>query len=173
MEILSDLIKILAPAGLVLYGIYLTVRAFIAREFDGKVADLRQKNTEITIPVRLQAFERLILLLERIAPHSLVLRVNSPEYNVAAFQQQLLFQVREEFNHNVSQQIYVSNEAWNLVRKAMEDVIGVINISAQHLNPEAPGVELAREVLNNLVKLSNDPTETALLYLKDEVREIF
>ena len=110
MEYLFDLLKILLPAAAVLYGMYLVVVSFISKEREKMLVELKTKNTQTIIPVRLQAAERLCLLLERITPNNLVRRSSPGGMTAAELQGQLLHEVREEFNHNFSQQVYFSEE---------------------------------------------------------------
>ncbi|MGB3618157.1 MAG: hypothetical protein WBA12_08560 [Catalinimonas sp.] len=173
MDILFDFLKILLPAGIVLYGMYLTVTSFLTREGERQQAEFRMKNADIITPVRLQAYERICLFLERTSPHNLVLRVNSPAYNAAQLQQKMLTDIREEYTHNLSQQVYVSDQAWLFVRNAMEEVIGLINTAAQKTDPEAPGVQLAKTVFELLLSREEDPTQRALRFAKNEIRQLF
>src|SRR6476661_6853155 len=101
MEIAVALLQILLPAGLVLLGMYLTFKTLIQKDFEKRILELRAANTNEVLPIRLQAYERMALLLERTSPHNLVLRVNNPVYNVAQFQQQMVQEVRDELNHNL------------------------------------------------------------------------
>jgi len=173
MEIFGDLIKILLPAGVVLYAMYLTVRSFLNKDLEKRLVDIKIKNNDIIMPIRLQAYERVCLLLERISPHQLVLRVNDPTYNVAEFQQMLLKAVREEFHHNISQQVYVSEQSWDLVKAAMEDIVMIINASAQQIRPDARGIELAKAIMEQLMQRNEDPVAKALKSVKAEVRMYF
>src|SRR6185312_15907051 len=136
MEILADFIKILLPAAVVLYAMYLTVKTFVTKDFEKKLIDLKSENTKIILPLRLQAYERMCLFLERISLHNLVVRVNNPAYNSSALQHKLLSEIREEFNHNLSQQVYMSDQSWGMVKQSMEEVISIVNKSASVVPPE-------------------------------------
>ena len=109
MEYIADLLKIVLPAGLVIYGMYLTVMSFLNKEREKLLVDLKTQNTQTILPIRLQAGERLCLLLERITPNNLIRRVNNPTFSAADLHRQLLTEVREEFNHNLAQQVYFSD----------------------------------------------------------------
>src|SRR4051812_47369317 len=172
-QIFGDLIKILLPAAGVLYAMYLTVKAFLNKEFEKKLLDLKTKNTDIILPLRLQAYERMCLFLERISPHNLVLRLNDSNYNVIQFQQRLLSEIREEYNHNLSQQVYMSDQSWTYVKNAMEEVIAIVNKSSTELAKDAKSLELAKMIFENLIQKNEDPTLRALKYLKNEVRQVF
>jgi hypothetical protein len=178
--IIGDLIKILLPAAAVMYAMYLIVRSFlnnqfqiINKEFEKKLVDIKVENTKTILPLRLQAYERMCLFLERISPHSLVLRINNPAYNVVQFQQQLLKEIRDEFNHNLSQQVYMSDASWGLIKNSMEEIISLINQSASTLAGDARGLELAKMIFENLLQRSEDPTSKALKFVKNEIRQVF
>ena len=173
MEIFGDLIKILLPAAAVLYGMFLTVKTFLNKDFEKRLVEIKIKNTEQVLPNRLQAYERMCLFLERISPHNLVIRLNDPLYNVIQFQQKLLFEIREEFNHNLSQQIYMSDQSWALIRNSMEEVISIINKSSIDLPQDGRSIELAKMIFENLIQRNEDPTLKALKFLKNEIRQVF
>ena len=127
MNALIEYGKILLPASIVLYAVYLTVRTFINKEIELKRLEVRGHSMETILPNRLQAYERICLFLERISPPNLLLRLNSPGYSAREFHKLLLDEIRNEYNHNVSQQIYMSEEVWNMVRNGKEDLVIMIN----------------------------------------------
>ena len=173
MEVIIEFGKILLPAAAVLYGMYLVVKSFAHQELSKLSMDLRNKNREVTLPIRLQAYERLCLFLERITPNNLVLRLNDSKYSAKQFQQVLLKEVREEYNHNLSQQVYVSDHSWNLTKKAMEEVIALINQSASGMTDDAKSVDLAKRVFERVMEHNADPTTGALTEIKNEARKLF
>ncbi len=173
MDFITELLKIVLPAGLVLYAMYLTVRTFVSKQFAEKQFDLKAETARTLLPIRLQAYERMTLFLERISPNNLLLRTNGQAVNVLDFQQLLLAEIREEFNHNLSQQVYMSHEAWNHIRQAFNQVMTIINAASQSLPGDAPAVELSRKVFEIILQQQIDPTAEALRYLKDEVQNNF
>jgi hypothetical protein len=173
MEIALDLIKILLPAGAVLYAMYLTVRSFLEKDFEKRMAELKIRNAEQILPVRLQAYERVTLLLERISPSNLIMRMRNSQLNVAQFQELLISSIREEYNHNLSQQVYMSDKSWQLVRQAKEETISLINRVAQNLSPEDPSNTLAKKVIEAMVQANIDPCGRAIVYVKKEIQELF
>ncbi|TAH27745.1 MAG: hypothetical protein EAZ07_00700 [Cytophagales bacterium] len=173
METLLDLLKIILPAALVLYGMYVTINSFLAKEFEKRVVELKLKNTDIILPIRLQAYERMCLFLERISPHNLVIRINEPGIDVSQFHQKLLTEIRNEYNHNLSQQVYMTDNSWNLIKKAMEDVMSIINSAALDVPKDARSIELAKMVFENLMQRNQDPISPALKFIKEEIRVVF
>ena len=173
MDALIDFGKILLPAGTVLYAMYLVIKSFLTKEMERKIIDIKIKNTETVLPIRLQAYERICLFLERISPNNLVIRLNDASLSAAQFQQVLVNEIRQEFNHNLSQQVYLSDEAWEMVKNAMEDIVSVVNIAAQQLKGDDKSVDLAKRIFELMMEKNNDPVLIALKKVKDEIRTSF
>lgn len=173
LDFLEDLVKIIVPAAAVMYGMYLVVKSFLNKEFERRLVEFKLKNTEAILPIRLQAYERMALFLERISPSSLLIRLNQPALTVAQFQQLLISQIREEMSHNFSQQVYMSDNAWKLIKTAMDDIINIINTSAQEVPADAKGVELGKKIFEKLLQREQDPINNALVYLKTELQRLF
>ncbi|WPP48048.1 DUF7935 family protein [Catalinimonas niigatensis] len=173
MEIVIEFAKLILPAAIVLYAMYLTVKSFLDKEVAQKMIDIKTQNASAIIPTRLQAYERLTLLLERITPNNLVFRLNNSEYSAKEFHQVLIANIREEFNHNLSQQVYVSDEVWSMTKNAMEDVILGINQAAQSLDNDARSIDLGRKIIDQQIQSEQDAISQALSALKNEVRENF
>ncbi len=102
MEVLLDLIKILLPAALVLYAMYLTVNAFLRKDFERRLVDIKLKNTDIILPLRLQAYERMCLFLERITPNNLIIRTKNGDFSAAELHLLLLSYFRVVLGNNLS-----------------------------------------------------------------------
>jgi hypothetical protein len=102
--------------------------------------------------IQLQAYERLILLIDRIALPNLIQRVAQPELSAREMQSMLIHTIRQEFEHNITQQIYVSAEAWDAVRNYKEQNLLIINQIGSFLPPEATGFDLNKHLLDLLVQ---------------------
>ena len=105
-----------------------------------------------TRQLQLQAYERLILLTDRIALPNLISRVNQPELNAREMQSLLTQSIRLEFEHNITQQIYVAAEAWDAVRSFKEQNLLIINQVSSFLPPEASGHDLNKALLDLLMQ---------------------
>lgn len=173
MEYLTDFLQILVPAVLVLYAVYLIVRSFLQKDFDKKLVELKVSNNSTILPLRLQAYERICLLLERISPNNMLLRLSDPSFNAPQFQQLVLREIREEFNHNLSQQIYMSEEVWEKVRSTMNEVIGVVNQAAREMTPDHNSVDLSQKIFEGMIALNYDPVGEALAACKKEIQQLF
>lgn len=173
MEAVIEFGKILIPAALVLYAVYLTVRSFIIKEIELKKLEIRTRSIETILPARLQAYERMTLFLERIAPQNLLIRLNNPGFTARDFQRVLLDEIRNEFNHNVSQQVYMSEEVWNQVRNAKEDLVLTINDAASALPAEATSIELSKKIFESIMSKQVDLIGLALSELRKEIQQTF
>jgi hypothetical protein len=173
MDALIEYGKILLPASIVLYGVYLMVRSFVNKEIELKRLEVRGRSIETILPNRLQAYERICLFLERISPPNLLLRLNNPIYSARELHKILLDEIRNEYNHNVSQQIYMSEDVWNMVRNAKEDLTILINEASSAMGPEATGLDLSRKIFELTLEKSVEPISHALTELKKEIQQTF
>jgi hypothetical protein len=173
MDALIEFGKLLIPASIVLYAAYLFVRSFLQKEIDQRKLEVRSRAIETVLPSRLQAYERMTLFLERMSPQNLLVRLNTSAMPSREFHQLLLSEIRNEYNHNVTQQIYISIEVWNLIKGAKEDLIVMINESATELPPESSSLDLAKKVFEKSILKGVDPINHALEQLKLEIQRTF
>lgn len=173
MDALIEYGKILIPASVVLYGVYLVVKLFINRELDLKKLEIRSRSIETILPNRLQAYERMCLFLERISPPNMLLRLNNPGYSARDFHKLLLDDIRNEYNHNASQQIYMSEEVWHMIRNAKEDLTILINEASSGLGQEATSLDLSRRIFELTLDKKVEPIGHALTELKKEIQQVF
>lgn len=131
------------------------------------------ENRKITLPLRLQAYERLVLLLERINLTSVLMRCGDSAQNVAQLEVVMLQSIRDEFEHNITQQLFVSTETWNLIRVAREEAIALIKNASSGLLADAPSTDLMIMLIEVQNKLSVSSTEQALNALREEVKQLF
>jgi hypothetical protein len=173
MNTLVEFGKIVLPAIVVLYAAYLLVRSFMAKEIEVKKLDVRGKSLETLLPVRLQAYERMTLFLERMSPQNLLLRLNNPGLSARDLQRLLLDEIRNEYNHNVSQQVYISEEVWSQIKNAKEDLTMLINEAITKVAAEGPSIDLAKKIIELTLEKNVDPMGHALTQLKREIQQIF
>ncbi|UOQ76210.1 hypothetical protein MUN84_16685 [Hymenobacter sp. 5516J-16] len=170
-----DLLKIILPALIVAGAIYFLFQQFLEKEQQRRLIEMRLESSKTTLPLRLQALERVTMLLERITPNNLLVRVSSAGLSAADYHRLLLQEVRAEVEHNLSQQLYMQPETWAAVKQAQETVVNLISTHYQALpnHQEARGPELARHILEGLMTNQFDPTAAALLAVKREAVAMF
>jgi hypothetical protein len=172
MDPLYEIVKIILPAALVFLTAYYLLKNFLDHDSRKRIVDLKLANQTVITPIRLQAYERVILFLERINPNSMVMRIGKVG-NAAAFQGELLKAIRSEFEHNLSQQIYMSTKSWDAVVRSKEETIKLINVASTRVTPDASAMDLAQSVLVVAAQLSELPTKVAIDTIKKEIGKEF
>jgi hypothetical protein len=171
MTEIANVLRSTIPAVVVFITAYFLLKEFFLQESKKRELDVKLEKVRITMPLRLQAYERIILLLERISPANLVMRVHQQGMSSAEFQKVLVQTIRDEYTHNLSQQLYVSSKAWDLVKTAREEMIRQINTSAAQLGEEATSIDLSNKLLE--MSMEKMATRKAIDFLKEEARQNF
>jgi len=114
-------------------------------------------------PLQLQAYERLVMLSERIAIPNLISRVNTSGISAREMQLLLLESIKQEYEYNTSQQIYVSPVAWEAVRNLKEQNMLIINQVAATLPPEAGSADLNKRLLEFVMTQSKGALHSIVL----------
>lgn len=151
---------------------YIIIKKFLERDLQLKVVEERNMRQKESLPLKLQAFERLILFLERISPNSLLVRVHRGGMSAIQLQAELVATIRAEFEHNLSQQIYVSDEAWEEVKDGKEEMIRIINNAFSHAGSNATGIQMSSQIFEQVLKMENVPTQKAVDFIKTEARKL-
>ncbi|MCK4989023.1 MAG: hypothetical protein KAS29_01000 [Bacteroidales bacterium] len=173
MEDLFEILKYTLPAFVVFLTTWVMLRTWFQNENKRRKNEFNMHMTDDILPVRLQAYERIILLLERISPESMVLRIGRSDFSARQLQQELLSNITSEFEHNIAQQTYLSTEAWEKIQAAKNQVINLVNETAKEVKPDASGPTLGKLILERLTELNNPPSQVAIDYLKQEVKTLF
>jgi len=172
MDLLADILKITIPALIVFFTAWLVLRYMIRNDQDKRRQELILQNSRTVTPIKLQAYERIILLLERISLESLLVRVSSSDLTAQQLHSTLLNTIRSEFEHNLSQQIYMSQQAWEVVRNARSNMIKLINSEAEKMPVNSSGMDLSKRLLERIMQLDKEPTRAAIDYVKNEIARI-
>ena len=112
MDTFLELLKYIIPALIVLFSTWIVLHSILLNAEKQRMTELLMKSHEITIPLRLQAYERIILFLERISIDSMLTRLNQPGMSCRQMHTEIISTIRNEYEHNLSQQVYVSAKAW-------------------------------------------------------------
>ena len=169
----AEILKCTLPALFVFLATYLVMSKMIKSEQMRLKAENALNNQKFITPIRLQAYERMVLLLERISPQSLIMRTQRQNITNQELQSTLLKTIRSEFEHNMAHQLYISDKAWEMVRTAKEDCIKFINQTALQTKPDGNSLQLCKLILEKLLDRDLDPTTKAINYLKEEIRTLF
>jgi len=173
MDEILEILKYTVPALIVFLTTLILIRGFFRNEEQRRSRQESDLNREKILPLRMQAYERMALFLERINPESLVLRVSRPDMSAGQLQAELLSSIRTEYEHNVAQQVYVGIESWELIKTAKSNVISLINSAADQLKDDASSLSLSQKIFEQIVQLKNPPTSEALDSLKRDMERLF
>lgn len=132
---------------------------------------LQKDNQSATLPLRLQAYERITLLMERINPSQLMVRINPISEDKKDYCDFVIAQIEQEFDHNLSQQIYISNECWSLIVTAKNATIQMIRLATMH--EKATNADSLRELVISDLLQKASPSSAALAYIKNEVSQLW
>ena len=168
-------VAVLATIALTGYIYYLLTKRFFDNQQKTQMLQMRidehREAVKLVTPIRLQAYERMALYLERISPDSLVLRCYQSGMDTKLLQGVMTKTIRDEWEHNLSQQVYVSSEAWNRIRQAKDEMIGVINSAAITIPQDSDPTRLASAIFATTTS-GQMPTASALEFLKQEMRDL-
>ena len=169
------IVAILATMALTGYIFYRIAKHYFDNQQKMQMLQMRvdehREAVKLVTPIRLQAYERMALFLERISPESLVLRCYRPGMDTKLLQGVMTKTIRDEWEHNLSQQVYISSEAWNRIRQAKDEMVGVINSAAITIPDDADPARLASTIFATVAAGSN-PAAPALEFLKQEMRDL-
>lgn len=167
-----ELFKWLIPA------VAIVIIAFLAINRPVQMEKIKQKSIalrethKILTPAKLSALERLTLLMQRITPEAMIMRQNVGIMRVDELQLALLTSLREEFDHNTSQQLYVSEETWEAVVKAKDAITQAVNKIASSLPADASATVLAERLISFYAALEDTPTEEASDCIREELNKL-
>ncbi|WP_242093336.1 hypothetical protein [Aestuariivivens sediminicola] len=139
---------------------------------DGRRRYLLKKDLEVTaLPLRLQAYERMALYLERISPNKLLIRVVPASSNKEEYEALLIQAIEQEFEHNLAQQIYISEKCWSIISAAKNATIQLIRKAS--LLKKTENADKLREVILTEMMERRAPSDAALSFIKEEIRDLF
>ena len=165
---------------LLLYAVPALITGLIAYYFfkehtkneDGRRRFLLHKDMQVnSLPIRLQAYERMALFLERITPTKLLVRVSPTSSNKENYESLLIQSIDQEFEHNLSQQIYVSDECWSIITAAKNATIQLIRKAS--LLEKTNSANKLREVVLTEMMEKRSPSSVALAFIKKEVGDLW
>lgn len=173
MDILLQIALIVIPSGAVLLTTIFFLRREASKEVMNMKAELKKQRQEYFLPSRVEAYQRAILLMERIHPNSLVMRLHNPGLPAKALQADFLRAIREEYDHNVAQQLFISPQGWQMVKNSKEETIKIINIAGNQMLATSTGMDLSAKIFEIVAEVGQLPTEITVEYLKAELQELF
>lgn len=173
ISILLPVLLSVVSAGAVLWLAIVFLKKNTESQLITAQSELKKERQKHFLPMRVDAYQRSALLMERIHPNSLIMRLHNPGLPAMKFQAELLQAIREEYNHNVSQQLFVSPQAWEMVKNSKEETIKIINLAGQQMQATSLSTDLAAKVFEIVAEVGRLPTEITVEYLRKELQDLF
>ncbi|MBQ3717295.1 MAG: hypothetical protein II901_02785 [Paludibacteraceae bacterium] len=172
------ILLIILAVAVVIFGFWLIQYSTFRNEEKKRQWELKRESQKTISPIRLRAYERLALLLERTKPEHMLMELQQKEpdafrtWTVMQVQQYLLQTIRAEFDHNQSQQVYVSEEVWDLLINARDQTAAFVISIASQIPPQADVQTYAKALITAYASNGVTPTDKALEELKNEAKSI-
>ncbi|MBQ3998488.1 MAG: hypothetical protein II644_04040 [Paludibacteraceae bacterium] len=174
----DTILLIIAIVALMIFGFWFIMHSQYKNEERKRQWELKRESQKAVSPIRLRAYERLALLLERTKPEHMLMELRAKEPNALAtwtvpqLQQYLLQTIRAEFDHNQSQQVYVSDEVWDMIVDARDQTAAFIISMVAQIPQGANAQVYATTLLTAYASNGLTPTDKALEALKDEAKTL-
>ena len=167
-----EILKYCLPALIVLLATWLVLFKMLREERDKREFELRKYTHKEALPIRLRGYERLAILLERTTPEHMLRDMDIANLTVQQLQILLMKTVRLEFDHNLSQQVYVSDAVWEAIILVEEEMISFIAAGAKNFAPDSPALPYAQQLITVYSSNGQTPNQLAQIKLREEARSI-
>lgn len=162
------ILLVIVPALIVFGIVYFLMQAYFNNQLKLRMLEGREANAQTSRPLKLQAYERLMLFCERVSIPSLLLRLQSSEMTARDLKSALVITIQQEFEYNLSQQLYVSEKLWQIIRLAKNQLIEIVTHVSTKMPPRATAEEFSKQLILFIESQKKDPIETAKSAVKKE-----
>lgn len=172
MKIVLEILKFTLPALIVFGTVYVMLKKYFDSQIEMKHLELNRALIGEKMPIKLQAYERLVLFCDRISAQSLIYRLNQSEMTAGGLKTALLLAIQQEYEHNMAQQLYVSDKLWEIITIAKDEVQNLISKAAENVSDAAPSHELVDAIRKIQGMTGYAPNENAKAAIKQEIKLI-
>jgi hypothetical protein len=173
MEILLELLKLTVPTLVAIGAVYLLFNRFLTAQHQLQLVDIQKRMLDSTLPMRLQAYERLSLYCERIQLENLLFRLHVPQAKASDLRSALLLTIQQEYEHNISQQMYVTGALWQIIKAARDMTRQIVLDVAADLPADADNKQLEMALLQYLHENNANAADMALQAIRTEASGLF
>jgi hypothetical protein len=170
---LLDIVKYsVAGMGVIWMAFYL-IKPHLDKSEQIQLLEFKKAVANQTLPLRLQAYERVVLFIERINPGNMIIRLNSPEYTAADLHSIIITDIRNEYQHNITQQVYVSSRAWSVLKRVKDETVNMVTAAYKSLPENATALDLGRTILLQFSQVEDNPYDIGTDLIRKEVELLF
>ncbi len=164
------LLMVCLPALIVFVVCYMLIKQFLKNKESMEAMELQKMASAKTLPLKLQAYERLILLFERIDIPSLIARIRTKNMSSGDLQSALMIAIQQEFEHNVTQQIYVSDKLWEIIRLAKKEIFNQLHQIMIETAFSENADTYSSALIEHFTKSDKDLVRKAIYAIKQEAK---
>ncbi len=173
LAVILEIVKLTVPALIVYFTVRAMLKKYFAHQQNIHLLNIQTGKQEHTLPLRLQAYERLSLFCERISLSGLILRIRQEGMNAAQLRMALLLAIQQEFEHNITQQVYVSDQLWQIIKLSRDDAVQVITQATEAVDLKDDARKLAEAIFHLESQREMSGSDKALVAIKKEAGLLF
>jgi len=173
MQQFLEILKYILPALVVFVTVYYLMKNYLDQQYKLSSLELRRDQYDKILPIKLQAYERLALFCERISADNLAYRLANSSTDAEGLSKSMLVAIQQEWEHNLSQQVYVSDNLWDIISLSKNNIQATISKAASQVSSGANPAELMQKILQIQAENKVDPLSTARKALKQEAQLLF
>jgi hypothetical protein len=170
---LLDILKYTVSGLGVVYIAFYLIKPYFDRSEQIQLLEFKKSISNQTLPLRLQGYERIVLFIERINPANMLIRLNAAGYSASELNSIIISEVRNEFQHNITQQIYVSSRAWAVTKRVKDETLNIVAHAVKALPENASGLDLAKTILSRLSAMEDNPYEIGAEMIRKDLEDLF
>jgi len=173
LSVIFEILKFTIPALIMFWAVHSLFGKFLEGQNKMKMLELQKGQSDTTLPLRLNAYERLSLFCERISIPNLMLRLRTDDMQAGALRYAMLMAIQQEYEHNITQQVYVSEQLWQIINLAKEDTMSLVAGVGETIDSKVNAKELSDALIGALNERQEYPLNTALSAIKKEASILF
>lgn len=171
METALEILKYILPALIVFATVYFMMKRYLDMQYSSQVLKFKQEQAKSTLPVKLKAYERMAMFCERISLDNLSYRLSSQNLDAKSMGNAMLIAIQQEFEHNMSQQVYISEKLWEIITLAKDQMQNIITTAASDPNVTTTSA-LVQKAIDLEKEMGGSPVRTAKKAIKKEIEFI-
>lgn len=173
MTFLLEILKLSIPALIVAVSSYYLIREMLDKQLQLQAQKIQQERQSAVTPLRMQAYERLSILVERMAISGIILRNTNDAMQANTMKIALFMAIQQEFEHNISQQVYVSEKLWQIITATRDDLFEFISLVSEKVPKDAPSKVFTDAIMAYYQQRDYDPVATAQMAIRREAASMF
>lgn len=173
METFLEILKYILPALVVFITVYFLMKHYLDQQYKLSSLELRKQQYDNMLPLKLQAYERLAMFCERISVDNLSYRLTNSSSDAKSLSNAMLVAIQQEWEHNLSQQIYVSDKLWDIISLAKSNMQAVISQAASDIETTASPATLINKIMSIQAGNRMDSVTAARKAIKEETQLLF